>query len=69
MTVNDALKIGTVLTIPAAGSEGSGDSVITKTDGMLKWDTSGEALLSNIFNNESRTNYDPTTISDSLWNN
>jgi alcohol dehydrogenase YqhD (iron-dependent ADH family) len=44
MTVNDALKIGTVLTIPAAGSEGSGDSVITKTDGMLKWDTSGEAL-------------------------
>ena len=42
--VNNALKIGTVLTIPAAGSEGSADSVITKTDGMLKWDTTGEAL-------------------------
>ncbi len=31
-----ALPVGTVLTIAAAGSEGSGDSVITKTDGMLK---------------------------------
>ncbi|MBQ8967066.1 iron-containing alcohol dehydrogenase [Ruminococcus sp.] len=31
-----ALPVGTVLTIAAAGSEGSGDSVITKVDGMLK---------------------------------
>lgn len=31
-----ALNIGVVLTIPAAGSEGSSVSVITKTDGMLK---------------------------------
>ncbi len=31
-----ALPIGTVLTIAAAGSEGSGSSVITKEDGMLK---------------------------------
>ena len=31
-----ALPIGVVLTIPAAGSEGSGNSVITKTDGMIK---------------------------------
>ncbi len=31
-----ALPVGTVLTIAAAGSEGSGDSVITKEDGMLK---------------------------------
>jgi alcohol dehydrogenase YqhD (iron-dependent ADH family) len=31
-----ALPVGVVLTIPAAGSEGSGNSVITKIDGMLK---------------------------------
>ncbi|MBQ5335179.1 MAG: iron-containing alcohol dehydrogenase [Oscillospiraceae bacterium] len=31
-----ALPVGTVLTIAAAGSEGSGDSVITKEDGWLK---------------------------------
>ena len=31
-----ALPIGVVLTIPAAGSEGSGNSVITKLDGMRK---------------------------------
>lgn len=31
-----ALRIGVVLTIPAAGSEGSGNSVITKTDGLKK---------------------------------
>ncbi len=36
VTVNKALKIGVVLTISAAGSEGSGNSVITKKDGMLK---------------------------------
>ncbi len=31
-----AISVGTVLTIAAAGSEGSGDSVITKEDGMIK---------------------------------
>ena len=31
-----AVPVATVLTIAAAGSEGSPDSVITKTDGMLK---------------------------------
>lgn len=31
-----ALPIGVVLTIPAAGSEGSGNTVITKRDGMVK---------------------------------
>lgn len=35
-TVTFALPIGVVLTIPAAGSEGSGNSVITKTDGLIK---------------------------------
>lgn len=34
--IEKALPIGTVLTIAAAGSEGSGSSVITKEDGMLK---------------------------------
>lgn len=35
-TVSDALPVGVVLTIPAAGSEGSGNSVITLLDGMHK---------------------------------
>lgn len=35
-TIQDALGIGVILTIPAAGSEGSTSAVITKTDGMLK---------------------------------
>lgn len=35
--------IGTVLTIAAAGSEGSPDSVITKEEGMIKRGASGEA--------------------------
>ncbi|MFA7076079.1 MAG: iron-containing alcohol dehydrogenase [Candidatus Izemoplasmatales bacterium] len=34
--LTEALKVGVILTIPAAGSEGSNSSVITKTDGMLK---------------------------------
>lgn len=42
--VDRALPIGTVLTIAAAGSEGSPDSVITHENGMLKRGTSGEAL-------------------------
>jgi len=41
--VDKALPIGTVLTISAAGSEGSPDSVITKEEGMLKRGASGEA--------------------------
>ena len=39
-----ALPVGTVLTIAAAGSEGSGDSVITKEDGMLKRATGSDVL-------------------------
>lgn len=35
-TVENALPVGVVLTIPAAGSEGSGNSVITRLDGMKK---------------------------------
>ena len=42
--VEVALPIGTVLTIAAAGSEGSPDSVITKEEGMFKRGASGEGL-------------------------
>jgi alcohol dehydrogenase YqhD (iron-dependent ADH family) len=42
--ITKALKIGTILTIAAAGSEGSGDSVITKEEGMKKRGASGEAI-------------------------
>lgn len=34
--IENALPVGVVLTIPAAGSEGSGNSVITRIDGMHK---------------------------------
>ena len=42
--IEKALPIGTVLTIAAAGSEGSPDSVITKEDGMFKRGASGDAI-------------------------
>lgn len=44
MSVRNALPVGTVLTISAAGSEGSPDTVITHENGMLKRGASGEAL-------------------------
>lgn len=43
-TVEKALPIGTILTIAAAGSEGSGASVVTKEDGWLKRDVSSDLL-------------------------
>ena len=42
--VEEALPIGVILTIAAAGSEGSGDSVITKEDGLLKRGTGSDVL-------------------------
>jgi hypothetical protein len=42
--IEKALPVGVVLTIAAAGSEGSGDSVITKEDGMLKRGAGADAL-------------------------
>ncbi len=42
--VNEALPIGTVLTIAAAGSEGSGASVVTKEEGMLKRDIGSDLI-------------------------
>lgn len=43
-SVQNAIKVGTVLTIAAAGSEGSPDSVITNENGMFKRGASGEGL-------------------------
>lgn len=43
-TVEDALPVGTILTIAAAGSEGSPDSVITNENGMFKRGATGEGL-------------------------
>ncbi len=42
--VQQALPVGTVLTIAAAGSEGSPDTVITQEDGMFKRGATGDAL-------------------------
>ncbi|MCK4552154.1 MAG: iron-containing alcohol dehydrogenase [Tenericutes bacterium] len=42
--IKSALRIGVILTIPAAGSEGSSATVITKTEGMLKRGTGAEIL-------------------------
>ncbi len=42
--IENALPIGTVLTIAAAGSEGSPDSVITNEDGMIKRGATGDAI-------------------------
>ena len=39
-----ALPVGTVLTIAAAGSEGSNGSVITKEEGMLKRSAGGDVI-------------------------
>lgn len=42
--IEKALPVGTVLTIAAAGSEGSPDTVITKEEGMFKRGASGDAV-------------------------
>ena len=42
--IDVALPVGTVLTIAAAGSEGSGDSVITHEESNLKWAATGDAI-------------------------
>ncbi len=42
--IKKALPVGTVLTIAAAGSEGSPNSVITKEDGMLKRGSGSDLL-------------------------
>ncbi len=42
--VHEAVPIGVVLTIPAAGSESSGSSVVTNEEGLLKRDVGSELL-------------------------
>lgn len=43
-TVTKSLSVGVVLTIPAAGSESSNGSVITKEEGLYKRDAGGECM-------------------------
>lgn len=47
--VEKALPVGVVLTIPAAGSEGSGNSVITKKEGLVKISLRTESALRPVF--------------------
>ncbi|MCD8092171.1 MAG: iron-containing alcohol dehydrogenase [Bacteroides sp.] len=47
--VTKALKVAVVLTIPAAGSEGSGNSVITKVDTLQKLSLRAPELLRPVF--------------------
>ena len=61
MMVEEALPIGTVLTIAAAGSEGSPDTVITKEEGMYKRAAHGDALRPKFS--------DTSSISNSMWYN
>lgn len=42
--IEQALPVGTVLTIAAAGSEGSNASVITNEENLLKWSASGDNI-------------------------
>ena len=42
--IKRAVPVGTILTISAAGSEGSGNTVITKEEGMYKRGTGSDAL-------------------------
>jgi len=44
LTITKALPVGTILTIAAAGSEGSANSVITNEEGMFKRGAGGEAI-------------------------
>lgn len=47
--IETAVKVAVVLTIPAAGSEGSGNSVITRVDGLQKLGISAPELLRPVF--------------------
>ncbi len=47
--VKKALKVGVVLTTPAAGSEGSGNTVITKLEGLQKLSLRVPELLRPVF--------------------
>lgn len=44
-TVQKALPVGVILTIPAAGSESSNDMVVTNEDGWYKRNSSSEAII------------------------
>jgi alcohol dehydrogenase YqhD (iron-dependent ADH family) len=48
-TVTATLPVGTVLTIPAAGSEGSPNAVITKDEGSYKWSCPAVDIMRPVF--------------------
>ena len=63
-----ALPVGVVLTIPAAGSEGSGNSVITKVDGLKKLSLrTPEVLRPQFAIMNPELTYTPTCLADSKW--
>lgn len=43
--IKEALPVGVVLTVPGSGSEGSGNCVITRTDGMIKLSLRTDSIL------------------------
>ncbi len=66
--VEEALPIGTVITISAAGSEGSPDSVITKRRRNVQKRGNRRSIPSEIHDHEPGTYADTSGISDSLRN-
>jgi hypothetical protein len=64
--VEKALPIGTVLTIAAAGSEGSGASVVTKEEGSLKRDVGSDLLRPPLLYPQPRADLLAARIPDSL---
>ena len=64
--VTKALKVAVVLTIPAAGSEGSGNTVITKLDGLQKQPACTGSFASGILYYESGTYLYFAALSDCL---
>ena len=61
-----ALPVGTILTIPAAGSEASLSSVITNEEGWLKRGFNSELIYPRFSNSQPRTGFFPAQVSGSV---
>lgn len=67
-SITKALKVGVVLTIPAAGSEGSGNAVITHSVTLQKLGIRApEVPSSGVCRYESRADLYAACLSDSQW--